>query len=324
MKPIAEQTIFISIASYCDPLLKFTITNAFSSAKFPANLRFGVIDQGPLDARLILEGETSRKQISYVHIDKRDTRGACWARALACSLYRGEDWFFQIDSHTLFEQDWDETLIQNALYCSKVNPRCILSCYPNAFEIIDGRAIAKPITEKILAQVLANDAEFEVDHAVLKFQAIPLENDEPVIGFHLGACCLFAHGNFVNEIPYDPHLYFHGEEQTIAARAYTHGWDIFHISGMPAYHLYNFGENQKLRPLHWSEDHDKDRTQRWWEIEAVSKKRVTDLLCNQKNFGIYGLGKQRSLNDYAKFCGIDYINKTLSNTARLGPWAVPD
>ena len=102
VKPISEQTIFISIASYCDPLLQFTINGALATATCPANLRFGIVDQSPFVARLP-EAELPRAQISYVHIDPRDARGPCWARSIAMTLYDGEDWFFQIDSHMLFE-----------------------------------------------------------------------------------------------------------------------------------------------------------------------------------------------------------------------------
>ena len=44
------------------------------------------------------------------------------------------------------------------------------------------------------------------------------------------------------------------EEQAYALRLYTHGWDIFHMSGLPLYHLYNNAESgAPPRPLHWDE-----------------------------------------------------------------------
>ncbi|MFN7834389.1 MAG: GlcNAc-transferase family protein [Burkholderiaceae bacterium] len=317
---LAEQTIFISIASYCDPLLKFTISNAFANARRPGNLRFGVVDQSPVEARMKMAGETAPRQISYVHIQPRDARGACWARAIGMSLYQGEDWFLQIDSHMLFEPDWDDRLIASARQCARINPKCIVSSYPNAFEIIDGKAVPKYTTRKILAHIVKRDSNFDPEHIILNFYAVGVERDEPLIGFHLGAGCVFAPGRFVSDIPYDPHLYFHGEEQTLAARAYTHGWDIFHVSGLPVLHLYNFGEAAKLRPLHWSEEHDKERQSRWWELEARSKKRVHELLVEGKDLGVYGLGTVRTLQQYMDFSGLDYTNKVLHDAARHGPW----
>ena len=322
MKPISEQTIFISIASYCDPLLQFTINNAYNSATFPHNLRFGVVDQSPAGDRLILSEQIASSQLSYVQIDPRDARGTCWARSLAMMLYAGEDWFFQIDSHMLFDKGWDQTLIAAAERCATINTRCILSSYPNAFEMIGNQAKPKPVTRQVLAHVLAKDAQFEEGHPVLRFQALPINKDVPVVGFHVGAGCLFAAGRFQQEVPYDPHLYFHGEEQTLAVRAYTHGWDIFHINALPIYHLYDTGKGQVVRPKHWSEEHDKQRRVRWWEREAESKARMKALLCDCQDLGIYGLGKQRSLADYAEFCGIDYAARSINEKARQGPWAI--
>jgi len=37
--------IFISIASYQDPMLEITIKSAYENASFPENLIFGVCDQ---------------------------------------------------------------------------------------------------------------------------------------------------------------------------------------------------------------------------------------------------------------------------------------
>ena len=37
--------------------------------------------------------------------------GPCWARGVAFSLWRGEDYFLQIDSHMRFRPGWDSYLI---------------------------------------------------------------------------------------------------------------------------------------------------------------------------------------------------------------------
>ena len=39
-------------------------------------------------------------------------------------------------------------------------------------------------------------------------------------------------------VPYDPTLYFLGEEITLAVRAYTHGYDLFHPSETIVWHEY--------------------------------------------------------------------------------------
>src|SRR5262245_14275206 len=103
--PLA-MSIFISIASYCDPVLPFTLQRALAQARFPDHLHFGVVDQGPAGSpRVAHPGGGAR--LSQVQIDLVDARGPCWARALAMSLYDGEAWFLQLDSHMDFDAGWD-------------------------------------------------------------------------------------------------------------------------------------------------------------------------------------------------------------------------
>src|SRR5829696_6451250 len=106
--------IFVSIASYCDPVLPFTLERATSQAADPGRLHFGVVDQSPAGSpRVALPAGGGRQ--SQVRIDVADARGPCWARAIAMSLYDGEDWFLQLDSHMDFDPGWDERLVAQAI-----------------------------------------------------------------------------------------------------------------------------------------------------------------------------------------------------------------
>jgi hypothetical protein len=156
---------------------------------------------------------------------------------------------------------------------------------------------------------------FEPDHPVLGFEAQPLDTTRPVSGFHLGAGCLFAPGSIVQAFPYDPWFYFHGEEQALAARLFTHGWDIFHVPRLPVFHLYNTGgSGAPPRPLHWDEQQDRQRDQAWWRLEQRSRARLAALLSGA-SLGVYGLGKVRSMADYADFSGIDFVRRTIAPRA---------
>jgi hypothetical protein len=44
----------------------------------------------------------------------------------------------------------------------------------------------------------------------------------------LAAGFLFTPGRFVREVPYDPELYFTGEESAMTVPAFTNGYDLFH------------------------------------------------------------------------------------------------
>lgn len=314
-------TIFVSVVSYCDPVLHFTLGRAVQQARHPEALHFGVIDQSPPGLPPLDEKALMPARLSVVQIDPLQARGPCWARSLAMSLYADEDWFFQIDSHMDFDAHWDERLIAQAQSLQAVQSGFVISSYPNAFEFVDGQPVRKPATTKVLAHVVKPGAKFEPNHPVLGFEAHPFESDEAVRGFHIGAGCLFAPGEIVQRFPYDPYLYFHGEEQALAARLFTHGWDIFHMSGLPVVHLYRtVGAAASERPLHWDPAQDTLRKQTWWTLEQRSQARLKALLQEGQDLGVYGLGTVRSLADYADFCGIDYAERTLLPVAFRGPW----
>lgn len=308
-------SIFLSIASYCDPLLQFTIGRALATARHPERLHLGIVDQSPVQMPRMQAGPDAPFRVSYVRIDALDARGPCWARALAMSLYDGEDWFFQIDSHTSFDPGWDERLVAQAQALLPGRAGVVLSAYPSPFVISQDRAVHKPTTDKVLSHVVKPGQVFEAGHPVLGFEAHPVDSDVPVAGFHVGAGCLFAPGRIAQELPYDPHLYFHGEEQAYALRLFTHGWDIFHVPGLPVYHLYNHPDSgAPARPMHWDAGHDKLRGVTWWEREQRSRRRLADLVGGEP-LGVYGLGSRRSVADYADFSGIDYAARSIAARA---------
>ena len=307
--------VFVSIASYCDPILGFTLARAIATARHPDRLHFGIVDQSPAAAPAPSAAEVSPARLSYVKFEPLYARGPCWARAIAMSLYDGEEWFFQIDSHMDFDPAWDERLMGQALRLLPGRKGVVLSAYPNAFVFEGGQPVRRPATGKVLAHVVKTGANFEPDHPVLGFEAHPLDSDLPVAGFHLGAGCVFAPGRFAQEFPYDPWFYFHGEEQALAARLFTHGWDIFHIPGLPVYHLYNNADSgAPPRPMHWDESLDTQRAQTWWALEQRSRGRLAALVAGA-SLGVYALGSDRSLADYAAFSGIDYAARVVEPRA---------
>jgi Glycosyltransferase (GlcNAc) len=307
--------IFVSVASYCDPLLGFTLDSALSQAHAPERLRFGVVDQSSADSPWTPPEQARPQQVRRVHLSPLDARGPCFARALAMGLYQGEAWFLQVDSHTCFEPGWDERLLHWARHCGAHNPRSILSCYPNPFSIVDGQPVPAVVTREVLAHVVRTDCDFATDHPVLMFEGVPVSTSQPVPAFHVAAGCLFAPGRLVNELPCDPFLYFHGEEQSMALRAWTQGWDLFHVPDMPLLHQY-VQTQAAPRPLHWQADVDEQRAVRSADLDRAAHARLRALLWDGADLGVYGLGRQRSLQDYAAFSGIDYAARRIEPRAR--------
>ena len=301
--------IFISIASYQDLLLPITINSAYTNAKFKENLRFGIVDQ--CNVRLDFSKAKIKDQITYLHIEPKNARGPCWARSLAQTLMNDEEYFLQVDSHTTFEKDWDEYLIKYIKTIKKDHKKPVISAYPRGFEIVDfNKKIFRKLQEddhSTHVMILDKEKSFKDGYFSMQ-KGLPSSSKSIYKGFLLSAGFLFAESEMVEQVPYDPNLYFEGEETTMALRLFTNGFDIFHIPRIPLFHCYVDYSNEAKRPMHWNEEENKDRTVKWQELQSRSKERISRIITGDMK-GSFGLGLDRSLDDYKELSGIDIKNR---------------
>jgi hypothetical protein len=131
------------------------------------------------------------------------------------------------------------------------------------------------------------------------------ERTEPIPARFYSAHFAFADGKFAEEIQHDPQYYFHGEEISIAVRSFTHGYDLLHPHKIFLWHYYTRRGLKK----HW-DDHGK-----WGDINKASHARNRKLLSMDGEvydpdfFGKYGLGTERTLDEYERFAGISFSKR---------------
>ena len=308
-------SIFISIASYQDPLLTSTIFSAYLNAKNKDSLVFSICDQS--DAAINVAGFDFANQIHYEHIDPQLSKGPCWARTRAQKFFSDEDYFLQIDSHTQFDVNWDiifenrlneiSSQSQDDTYFKKP----IITSYPRPFNILD--------FEKGLFELDNRDKHTQIitykkDSLFLKSSfsrqnGIPTKHNDITHAILMAAGCIFTKGIFIKEIPYDPNYYFYGEELSMALRAFTNGYSFFHIPDVPLFHLYTDTHNL-TRKLHWDPEDDQKRAVKWTELDQKSLNRLDNLFAGKVE-GPMNLGNERSLEDYALISGIDLKNRVV-------------
>ena len=305
-------SIFISIASYQDPLLVSTIFSAYENAENKNDLIFSICDQS--DNTIDINGITFSDQIHYDHVDPLFSKGPCWARHRAQSFFNEEDFFLQVDSHTQFAPKWDSIFIKELEKISanqeidEYFKKPIITSYPRSFKVLD--------FEKGLFELHTGDKHTQVityrkDSLFLKGSfsrqiGIPTKHTDITHAILLAAGCIFTKGTFVKEIPYDPNYYFYGEELSLAMRAFTNGYSFFHIPDVPLFHLYT-DTSDIPRKLHWDPEDDQKRAVKWTELDKKSLNRLDDLFADKVEEPL-SLGKERSLEDYALISGIDLKN----------------
>ncbi len=295
--------LFVSIASYCDPLLPATLQRAVATAAQPQRLHFGVVDQSPMGSPRVSTPPPAR--LSQVQLDVRDARGPCWARAIAMSLYDGEDWFLQLDAHMDFDPGWDECLVAQAQALGAPRRRLAISSYPDALRLVDGQLVRQPTTAGVLAQVVKPGHALRGGpsrcwpsrrHVVATEQALPafhLRRRLPVRARRVHP------GRALRPLAVLPRRGAGAGAAPLHARLRDL---VPHAGPAGIHHLYNdaaSGAPSRGR-LHWDAGHEAWRSVRWWALEQRARGRLAALVAGQ-DLGVYGLGQERSLAQFAAF-----------------------
>jgi len=301
------KTIFVQIASYRDPQLESTLDDMFQRAKHPDRIKACVCRQyHPEDEfdRSLYEKKKDDPRILWINVLFSEAKGACWARNQIQQYYSGEDYTLQIDSHMRFTDEWDEKVIEILEGLKKDGfKKPLLTSYVSSFDPENDPAGRVNIPWKMdFDKFTPEGIVFFLPASISGWETL----EKPVRARFYSAHFAFADGVFTKEVQHDPNFYFHGEEITIAVRAFTHGYDLFHPHRIIAWHEYT----RKGRTKQW--DDDKEWGRRNEQTHKLTRKLlgVCDIEGKMEDFKDvtpdpkYGLGTERSLRDYEKYAGI--------------------
>lgn len=230
----ADETIFVSIPCFAPDIhtLVYSIIDLFERAHCPFRVFVGICqDTSATISRADIMELYSRMSDLSLHDFSDNIRvystpfsDKATARSLIEKhLYRGEKYLLQIDSHTLFVDDWDEICINQLRLCGSAKP--VLSMLPTLCDpsYTKKEKLAKPtflrLAHNTLPVVLASEI----------FVKRPLA---PVPALFVSSCFMFCYGERIREVPYDSETNFMGEDYSMSARLYTTGYDLFHPMGM--------------------------------------------------------------------------------------------
>jgi len=296
--------IFIQVASYRDPQLIPTINSALENASNPENLVFGIARQfSETDGFDNLDEFRNDDRFRILDIPYTESKGACWARNQIQQLYKDEEFTLQIDSHMRFEKDWDTEFIQmiNDLQ-NKGYDKPLLTGYVSSFDPEnDPKGRTMEPWRMAFDRFIPEGAVFFLPETIPNWKNLT----EPVTARFYSAHFCFTLGQFAKEVQHDPEFYFHGEEISIAARAYTHGYDLFHPHKILIWHEYT----RKGRVKQWDDDRD------WVNKNNNAHKKNRSLFGmdneEEMNFGKYGFGTERTLKDYEKYSGLLFSKRAV-------------
>ena len=294
-----DSTIFISIASFIDTDLRNTILSCINQAKHPENLSFGVVLQ------YNNEEETNEKCIDdlieqyNIRVKKywfEESQGGCWARNKVSSLYINENFVLQLDAHIRMVKNWDIILVKEYLELKQKSNKPLISYLSPSFfrnenlgldydfrHIDDPYIINVPTIRSIAADYWPTFGGYDNEAPT---------NKKPKNVSLLYAGFVFTQGDWLLEVKNDPEHYYTGEEFALSIRSYTHGYDIFIPSQIMSWHL------SRLNHIHHFKVLDGNK----YHIKAME--RLYKLIFGG-NLDEYGLGTQRTLEQYEEFAKIN-------------------
>jgi hypothetical protein len=295
------ETIFIQIASYRDPQLIPTLKDCIANAKDPKRLRFCICWQH--DDTESLAEFANDKRFTIIDVPYQKGKGTCWARNLIQQQYKNETYTLQLDSHHRFAKNWDETLIGMIKQLQKKgHKKPLLTGYVSSFDPDKDPEARIHIPWKMnFDRFIPEGAVFFLPASIDNYK----ELSEPIPARFYSAHFCFTLGQFCKEVPHDPEYYFHGEEISIAVRAFTNGYDLFHPHRVVVWHEYT----RKGRTKHWDDDKN------WCDKNNKCHLKNRQLFGmdgeEMKDFGVYGFGKARTLEDYEKYSGLNFKKRAV-------------
>lgn len=264
------KTIFVSVPAFMDEELPSTISDMLAKAKIPTRLIVSVLSQDQDDGHPELSQIFDRYGAKYIYnkINYKESFGVGFARAkIQSDLKPDYDYYFQIDSHSRFVDDWDIKIINDynrmlTLYQKDF----IISSYPFAYEYDDsGNEIfiddIYPTAVKIV----------ESKNPMLRFEAKYCQYLGGIYGIETGYFCAgmaFGPTELFMKVPYDTSIYFNGEEQSMSVRFFDKGIDIIAPPRNYIYHDYV----GKKRKRNWEKNEELFASN-----DGFSIKRVNDL-----------------------------------------------
>ena len=318
-KPSKKDTIFVQMAAYRDPELLKTLDNLLKTSKYPKNLKICIAWQHSEEDTWDVMPEKYLNDPRFIILDipYKEAEGVCWARNKIQQYYKGEKYTLQLDSHHRFINNWDEELIlmyQNLQNKGSKKP-LITSYLPSFFPDKDPKGRTQEVWQMDFNRYTPEGYIFTYPSLIPDWKNLK----SPVKGRFYSAHFAFTTGKFCEEVPHDPEMYFHGEEPSIAARAFTHGYDIYHPHKIIGWHEYTRDHGKR----HWDDNED------WEERDAKSHARYRTMhemdgavcsSCTKKKMGKYYFGNKRTLEEYEKYAGLRFRDrKVQQHTLDLNP-----
>lgn len=293
-------SIFIQISAYRDQELFKTIQNAINQSSGQYKLVFGVHEVvSPEDSVLEPDFDAEVRILTSV---APENLGVNAGRHLANSLYDGEDYYYQIDSHMRFVQNWDAKAIADIKHYQRHGiAKPLLTMYPGNYWYEDGVEEFDVIGSYMPTKIVFSEKPEQFAESLIASQLATTTSVECAYTYSVSAANIFTVGDFGN-IPRDTRIMFWGEELLTAATAFCYGFDLVVPTQHFVWHLYYLEQTSEEARRHhaWADYPDE-----WQALVRAAEGALQESL--------FSLDGVRSLQDFGQFAGLDFEARKLIN-----------
>ena len=309
----ASYTICLQIASYCDKELMNTVFSAMIQADYPERVHFAICYQEDDMTDYYRLKAIKNCKVKYLSI--KESHGSCFARYECQKLVDDEDFVMHTDSHMRFIKHWDTLIIKQ--WIDLDDEKAIISAYPpncNTGDMmtckLDDPRFDKPADGRHMYANCFRDYLYPT----IQFNVHPINNEHPLANKRnafVSAGYFFGPAQADRDVMVDPDMYFFGDELPIAVRLFTYGYNVYNPGESYAYHEY-MRKNRKFPNRPDCSDIEKIRMGTLYK--TLPEKDWVDL-------GEFGLGSERTLEEFCEFTGINFKDKLMAESAVRGDFS---
>lgn len=314
----ARPRIFVQIASYRDPECLPTLTDLFAKAAFPERLRVGLCQQldPAVDTDCLIARFPRPGQVRVVEHHADEARGAVWARVEARKLWQGEEYTLQIHAHHRFERNWDETLVRTL---ESLPQTTVLTGWMPPY-LPPAELRVRPGFVPVAAVGHVGGWPWNAQLVDLRCRWIPESRlpPAPLPAYFVLANLMFARSEVFEAVPFDPSIYFYGEEINYSVRLWTHGYDVRHLRQPVLHHLWQ-REGRKGSDLYANHQYRLNQVALRRNLHLLGLETTRDEAA-LKDLDGFGLGTARSLAEFWELSGVDLTSGSISREACEGLW----
>lgn len=300
--------ILVSMLAYREKDLLGAVRSLWDNAYNKDGLIFSIVSE---QSKPELHADLSfipKDQLVYHKLDLSEYRGVMWSRWKTSQVELDYDYFFQTCGHNIFVKDWDLVSIKEYNKAKEMagHDKVILTVSGAEYSIAsDGRIMI----DDVPSGRTQNSYHRHINDTYIPGYGFPdvtwFTDDllEPAVYWQ--GSYIFTTKNYLNEVPFDPDMSYHGEEIYLTIQSWCRGWRFWATPKIIYYHLTVKKYPGEANPRHVTHRPWADQNKvAFWEQSSRSMIKLNKLLSGNLE-GEYGNISLDSVLDYCRVSGLN-------------------